>query len=181
MIKEFELNNVKIKYDLQYKNVKNINLRIKSDGSIHVSANVNIPQKLIDDFLESKQYFILNAVEQMQKRSQKPNHMYYSENELKELILNICESVYPYYGARGINYPQIKFRKMVSRWGSCQPQKGILTFSTNLMYVTADCIEYVVHHEFTHFLQANHSAAFYEELEKVCPNWRTYRNKLKEI
>ena len=70
---------------------------------------------------------------------------------------------------------------MVSRWGSCNPTKGILTFNINLMYAPFECIEYVVLHEFTHFLQPNHSAKFYYELEKVFPNWRDCRKKLKEI
>ena len=43
MIKEIKLNNTVIKYDLQYKKVKNINLRIKADGSVCVSANRKVP------------------------------------------------------------------------------------------------------------------------------------------
>ena len=80
-----------------------------------------------------------------------------------------------------IKYPEIKFRKMVSRWGSCNPQKGILTFSTYLMYAPSDCIKYVVLHEFTHFLQANHSKKFYDELEKICPQWKVFKNKLRDV
>lgn len=100
---------------------------------------------------------------------------------MKELITRLCEKVYPYYAAKGVKYPQVKFRKMVSQWGNCRPQKGVLTFNTNLMYVERECIEYVVYHEFTHFLQANHSSKFYDELEKVCPNWKKCRAKLKEV
>ncbi len=43
MIREIKYNNTIIKYDLQYKKVKNINLHIKSDCSVNVSAN-NIVQ-----------------------------------------------------------------------------------------------------------------------------------------
>lgn len=170
-----------IKYDLQYKKVKNINLRIKPDGSINVSANKKVPQKVIDDFIISKVDFILRALEKYKNMPVKEQKQYYTEDELKELILALCNNVYPYYEKQGIKHPEIKFRKMVSRWGSCHTKKGILTFSTNLMYAPAECIEYVVWHEFTHFLQPNHSSKFYDELAKVYPNWKECRKKLKEI
>ena len=181
MIREIELNNRTVKYDLQYKRVKNINLRIKPDGSISVSAHRRISQTIIDDFLISKSDFILRALDKYENKQAKEQKQFFSEDEVKNKILRLCEEVYPYYKEKGIRYPQIKFRKMVSRWGSCHTQKGILTFSTNLMYAPKECIEYVVYHEFTHFLQGNHSRKFYNELEKVFPNWKECRSKLKEI
>lgn len=181
MIKEVKVSGKAIRYDLQRRNVKNINLRVKSDGSIHVSANKSVPQYIIDAFIISKADFIFRAAERLRNLAEKPKIQCYSEDELKELILKLCETTYPYYEARGIRRPEIKFRKMVSRWGSCRPQRGILTFNTNLIYAPFECIEYVVLHEFTHFLQANHSSRFYEELAKVCPDWKEKRTKLKEI
>lgn len=181
MIREVEVNNTKIRYDLQYKKVKNINLRIKADGSICVSANKRVPRSVIDDFIISKSDYIFRAISKMQEKAELPKTQYYTESEVKELIIKLCKKVYPYYEEKGIKYPQIKFRKMVSQWGNCYPKKSILTFNTNLMYADGECIEYVVYHEFTHFLQANHSSKFYNELEKVCPNWKQRRNKLKEV
>ncbi len=179
MIKEINLKNLKIKYDLQYKKVKNINLRIKPDGTIHVSANKLVPQNIIDEFIISKADFIINALNKYANKN--PKKQYFTENEIKNIILALCEKVYPYFEKQGIKYPQIKFRKMVSRWGSCHPTKCILTFNTNLMYAPIECVEYVVLHEFTHFLQPNHSAKFYEELAVVCPDWKECRQKLKYI
>ena len=72
-------------------------------------------------------------------------------------------------------------RKMVSQWGNCNSQKGILTFNINLMYAPPECVKYVAVHEFTHFLQPNHSDKFYKELSKVCPEWKNFRQKLKNI
>lgn len=54
ILREIAEKGIKIRYDLQYKNVKNINLRIKSDGGIYVSANRRVPQSVIDDFVASK-------------------------------------------------------------------------------------------------------------------------------
>ena len=179
MIKEILLNNRLVKYSMQYKDVKNINLRIKPDGSIHVSANRLIPQRVIDEFILSRSDFILNALEKYKNIT--PPKQYFSDDEIPAVILGFCEKAYPYFEARGVKYPEIKFRAMVSRWGSCHTQKNVLTFNTNLMYAPAECIEYVVLHEFTHFLQANHSSRFYEELSKVCPDWKILRKRLKEI
>ena len=39
-----ELDGRTIEYDLIRKNVKNLNLRIKADQSIYVSANINISE-----------------------------------------------------------------------------------------------------------------------------------------
>lgn len=170
----------KITYDLQYKSVKNINLRIKADGTVHVSANRRVPLEIIEEFLLSKKEFIQKALSKYGNREVKPLKQYFSEDDIRQVITEICRKVYPYFAARGVAYPQIKFRKMLSRWGSCHCTKGILTFNINLMYTPKECIEYVVFHEFTHFLQANHSKQFYFELEKVCPNWKEYRNMLKQ-
>ena len=181
MNREIILGDRTIKYDLQYKKVKNINLRIKPDGSIKVSANKRVPQKIIDDFIISKADFIGRALEKYKNIPATVQKQYFTEDEVKEQIHDLCNKAFPYYEKRGIKYPEIKFRKMVSRWGSCHTKKGILTFSTNLMYAPAECIEYVVWHEFTHFLQPNHSSKFYDELAKVYPNWKECRKKLKEI
>ncbi len=173
------LNNKIISYELTYKKVKNINLRIKPDGSVHVSANHRVSQRMIDGFLQTKSGFILNALKKYQ--NPKPLRQHFAENEIREVITALCQKHYPYFAARDVAYPQIKFRKMVSCWGNCRSAKGVLTFNTMLMYAPLACVEYVVLHEFTHFLQANHSAKFYEELAKACPDWKERRRKLKEI
>lgn len=180
-MKEVFLNGTKIQYDLQYKNVKSINLRIKPDGTVHVSANKRVPQKVIEDFILSKAEFIQKALDKYENALSQPQKQHFAEDEICSVIIRLCEKVYPHFEKRGVEYPQIKFRRMVSRWGSCHPTKGILTFNTNLMYAPIEGIEYVVVHEFTHFLQANHSAKFYEELAVVCPDWKSCRKRLKEI
>ena len=181
MVKELSVCGTKIKYELQYKNVKNINLRIKPSGAITVSANKRVKENVIEEFLTSKADFILKALEKFERASMVPQKQYFAECEIRGVITKLCEKVYPYFKGKGINFPQIKFRKMKSRWGSCHTKNGVLTFNLNLMYAPIECIEYVVYHEFTHFLVPNHSAKFYQELAKVCPDWKAKRQKLKEI
>ena len=181
ILRNINLKGKTVSYNLSVKNVKNINLRIKSDGSVNVSANRFVPVQKIEEFMQSKADFILNAIEKYSNMPPVELTPYYTESKLCNLILSMCRNAYPYYQKYAIPYPEIKFKKLTSRWGSCHPSKGILTFSTNLVYAPPECVEYVVLHEFTHFLQANHSPKFYSELEKVCPDWKIKRKFLREI
>lgn len=170
-----------IEYTLEYKRVKNINLRIKSDATVYVSANKRVSVAEIEYFMKSKAEFILKAMDKFEKMPKKERVQYFREDEIRDVITDICKKVYPCFENRGVKYPIIKFRKMVSRWGSCNYVKGIVTFNTSLMYAPYECIEYVVYHEFCHFLEANHSKAFYMELERVYPRHKEYRKILKGI
>lgn len=57
-----------ISYVLTRKQVKYINLRIKSNGEIAVSAHRRVPATYVDKFVESKAPFILEALERVEKR-----------------------------------------------------------------------------------------------------------------
>ena len=179
MIRQIDTPAGTVTYTLNRKRVKNINLHIKPDGQITVSAGPRVPQGTIDGFVRSKAAYIFKIREQYSRRPA-PQRIF-AEEEIAGVITAICQNVYPYFAEKGVAYPQIRFRKMVSRWGSCNGAKGVLTFSTYLAYAPKDCITYVVLHEFTHFLVGNHSEEFYRELEKTCPDWKQCRKKLKEI
>ncbi|MBQ7119174.1 MAG: DUF45 domain-containing protein [Oscillospiraceae bacterium] len=181
MIRGILLGNQELSYELEYKKVKNVNLRIKPNGTIYVSANKRVPIDVIENFILSKESFILNALEKFNSKRHTLPNPFYSEKELCSLIKELCKAAYPYYQKLGMAFPEIRFRRMISRWGSCHPVKKVLTFNTALMYAPRRCAEYVVWHEFTHFLHPNHSKAFYAELSKVCPNWKESRRILKEI
>ena len=233
MTKEIVLNGKRIKYELQRKDVKNINLRIKADRTIFLSANENISEQIIEDFLESKSEYILKALahyEELAKYSPKPKQYVDGEtfrvlghdrrlkvtegkknkvecdesyitltvknpNDLalkkklmdkwlmeicKDTLQSLCDSVYPKFQKYGVLYPTIRYRNMVSRWGSCQPKRCILTFNYALIEAPLSCIEYVVVHEFTHFLQPNHSKNFYRQLAMFMPDWETRKQILEK-
>ena len=146
-----------------------------------MSAKKSVSQKVIDDFILSKADFILKALDKYASSVDEPHVQYFAEDEIREVILELCKKIFPYFEKLGVKYPTIKFRRMVSQWGNCHSQKGILTFNTNLMYAPIECVEYVVAHEFTHFLQPNHSSKFYDELAKIMPDWKARRQKLKGI
>lgn len=59
-----------LQYTLERKNVKNLNLHVRKDGSVYVSANVTIPEEKIDEFLISKGAFIRNAQNKFKEQEQ---------------------------------------------------------------------------------------------------------------
>lgn len=79
-----------------------------------------------------------------------------------------------------LDMPRIEIKKYKSRWGSCFYQENKVTFHLSLVHLKQDLIDYVIVHELTHFLQANHSPRFYQEIEKRMPDYRERQKRLKE-
>lgn len=69
---------------------------------------------------------------------------------------------------------QIRLKVMSSQWGSLAPD-GTLTLDLALVLGRPSAFEYVLVHELCHLLQANHSPAFWAEVETRFPAWRDER------
>ena len=65
-----------IEYELIRKNVKNINLRIKADGTIHVSANKYVPIIAIEDFIIQKGEVILKSIDRFADKKTEADGIY---------------------------------------------------------------------------------------------------------
>lgn len=59
-----------ITYTLERKNVKNLNLRIHTDGRVYVSANIHLTADHVDEFVISKGSFIQNAQRKFREAEQ---------------------------------------------------------------------------------------------------------------
>jgi predicted metal-dependent hydrolase len=231
MKKKIILNSREFEYFLTRKKVKNINLRIKPDGKLYVSANIFVSAKAIESFLVSNADKIIKTVDRFsEKQKSAPLEKNFKNGEIfsvlgvnktlsvveskknkaevvgdallihardtndielknrifeslkkslcEEVIKEICDRFYPIFAWKGVAYPTLKFRKMKSRWGSCQPKKGILTFNTKLAEFPIEAIEFVVMHEFTHFLHPDHSKSFYTTLASLMPDWKERKQLL---
>ncbi len=232
MLRTVEADGNAISYTLERKPVKNINLRIRADQCVYVSAPKDVAAKMVDAFVVEKSAYILRALKKFKDR----NRETVSENkfvngetvkflgrnlrlkiknasrskvesdesyvtlyvkdvqdaDLKKRVLEtwlrkkckdeitaICKKVYPQVKKYGVAFPEILLREMVSRWGSCSPKKGFMTFNTALIAMPVSCIEYVVTHEFTHFLYPNHSKKFYQQLATFMPDWEERKKRLE--
>ena len=77
----------------------------------------------------------------------------------------------------GVQPASLRINGAKGRWGSCSG-KNRLNFSWRLMLAPEHCIDYVVVHELCHILHHDHSAAFWQEVERVVPDWRSWRQQL---
>ena len=178
----------KIKYILERKPVKNINLRVRPDGSVNVSASPRIDTSYIDDFVLSKVEFILKALERFE--SAETTERQFQEELVKAksgqeslladpaIFTEILDEVYPAFIPYGIARPKLRVRTMKSCWGSCLVNKGIITLNRKLLMKPRECIEYVVVHELCHFIHPNHSKEFYKFMEQFMPDWKERKGRL---
>lgn len=57
-------------YELTRKPVKNINLRVKEDGSLRISASPRVSVKRVEEFIISEQAFIRRAQQRISEREE---------------------------------------------------------------------------------------------------------------
>ena len=69
---------------------------------------------------------------------------------------------------------RMRIKVMSSQWGSLSPD-GSLALDLALVLGRPPAFEYVLVHELCHLLQANHSPAFWHEVEARFPSWRDER------
>ncbi|MDD3415418.1 MAG: SprT family zinc-dependent metalloprotease [Lachnospiraceae bacterium] len=239
MISNTEIRNVRceqrvLEYQLTRKQVKNINLRVKPDGQVFVSASESVPVEFIDYFVKEKQEYIIRALDKYEEnrkyvsfaprqyvsgesfdilgkslrlkviqgkqesvttdgvfifltlrnkenQKRKENLM---NNWLKEMqtgtFNQISREIYQIFKKYDVEYPIVKVRYMTSRWGSCQPKRGVITLNSKLIEAPRNCIEYVVLHEFTHFIHPNHSKKFYDFVAMLMPDWKERKMELEK-
>ncbi len=80
----------------------------------------------------------------------------------------------------GLQYNELKFRKMKSRWGSCSSNK-IITLNKKLAKTPDICVDYVVVHELAHLVYMNHSKQFHSLVQTYIPYDTQARNLLSRI
>lgn len=173
----------KIVYELTRKPVKNINIRVKSDGRILVSASRSVPLKYLDELMLARQDFISKALKKYDDLRKKKEARIEQGQVLhdEKILMQICQEIYPLFAPMGVEFPQIKIRTMKTQWGSCRPYEGIITLNRRLLEAPREAIEYVVLHEFAHFIHLNHSKDFYELVESLMPDWKERKAMLEGI
>lgn len=70
---------------------------------------------------------------------------------------------------------RIRLKVMSSQWGSLSPD-GSLALDLALVTGRPSAFEYVLVHELCHLIHANHSRAFWREVEARFPAWREERD-----
>jgi predicted metal-dependent hydrolase len=74
----------------------------------------------------------------------------------------------------------VKLSNAKTQWGCCTA-RGTVHLNLQLVKLPMHLIDYVVTHELAHLREMNHSAAFWQEVESVCPDYLMRRAELKAI
>jgi len=80
---------------------------------------------------------------------------------------------------REIPYPSLTIRKMTSRWGVCNSKLTRVTLNLELMKKDIACLDYVIVHELSHFIEMNHSNRFWKVVEANYPKYKEVRKVMK--
>ena len=154
---------------------KTVSIQVKPNEVI-IRAPMRMKEKEIEKFVESKRNWIEKHLKSLsEKQKALENIEPYSDEEIssfvkkaKEIIPNKVEF---YADKIGVTYNRITIRCQRTRWGSCS-SKGNLNFNCLLVLLPDEIIDSVIVHELCHRKHMNHSAKFYEEVEKVFPEYR---------
>ena len=169
-----------IPYTLVRSRRKTISIIVKPSGEVEVRCPNRCSRREVDAFVLSKEDWIRRHLETIAARPRQP---VLTEEELRALAdaaaAALPERVAYFARQMGVSYGRITIRSQKTRWGSCSP-KGNLNFNCLLMLAPPEVRDYVVIHELCHRKEMNHSAVFWTEVEKICPDYRVYRKWLKD-
>ena len=83
--------------------------------------------------------------------------------------------------SRKIPYPSLKIRKMTTRWGVCNVKTKTITLNLELIKREVKYLDYIIVHELSHLIYANHSSKFWDLVEENMPEYKKYRKEMKEF
>jgi len=135
-------------------------------------------------YLFGKKYDVIFGFKEMEITDDKIYIL--DKKELKEYLINKIKDIFLdrlnyWYNVfeENIPSPNLKIRKMTSRWGVCNTKNKSITLNYYLYKYDFECLDYVIIHELSHFVQPNHSSIFWNLVSKYCSNYKSIRNKLK--
>ena len=170
-----------IDFVLTHKRVKNINLRIRADGTVAVSAPLRCSGARVDAFVAEKAAWIAAAQQRMlDKQTELQTPCDVSPREALALFTQISDEIFPLFadvlqGQR----PILKVRNMKTRWGVCKISARQITLSLRLAQKPRQAVEYVILHEYAHFVHGNHSPAFWGVVAQFLPDYKARRALLR--
>ena len=103
----------------------------------------------------------------------------YVDNNIIEIFSSRINYWYNMFD-ENIPIPNLKIRKMTSRWGVCNIKNHNVTLNYHLIKYDISCLDYVIVHELSHFIHPNHSKEFWNLVGKYYPRYKECRKMLKE-
>lgn len=172
--------NTQVTCILTRKAIKNVNLRVTREGEIHASAPYSMPRKAVLAFLQSKSRWAYEASRRAADaaRAQPPAP---SEKDAEAILRPVAQRILPLFEKTlGGVMPQLCFREMKSRWGVCYPARRRIVLNTRLALRPLAAQEYVVLHEFVHFLYPDHGKHFHAAMAMFMPDYKSRKKLLND-
>jgi len=207
---QVELNGILYDVEIIKKNNKNTYVRVKDGKIVVTTNYFVSKSEIIKLIKDNKDSIIKMISKDNKKKDKKDNFYYfgnkydvvYGFNEIeinnnkifvrdkKMLDKYINNDIYNIFSNR-LNYwynifeekipvPNLKIRKMNSRWGVCNIRNHNVTLNYNLSKYDICCLDYVIVHELSHFIHPNHSRDFWNMVGKYYPRYKECRKMLKE-
>ena len=167
-------------YKLIRSSRRTLALEIGRDLTLTVRAPMKMPLSDIEEFIEKHDKWIEKKLDVMKKREIKSDNLSAAEiAALKMRAKEILPQKVDYFAEiMGLKPSGVKITSAKKRFGSCSG-KNSLCFSYELMLYPDEAIDYVVVHELAHIKHRNHSAQFYNLIEKYLPDYKTRERILK--
>ena len=190
-----------IPYTLKRSNRRrSIGLRI-DDGGLSVSVPLRASEKWLHSVLQDKAHWVVEKLDGWQTR--KPIETRWADGEavsyLGELLtLRVKQSLFTAPAHRRGNELWVfvvngsetaHIEQAVSRWYRQEAEQlfarrtahGSVRLNVQLIKLPPHLIDYVVVHELAHLRELNHSAAFWNVVGSVCPDYARLRRELKAV
>jgi predicted metal-dependent hydrolase len=87
--------------------------------------------------------------------------------------------VFEFAAAHRLAVRRVTVRNQRSRWGSCS-RRGTISLNWRLIQTPPFVRDYIILHELMHLRQMNHSARFWQEVSRVCPDHEAAGRWLKQ-
>ena len=155
----------------------NVHFSIDTSGKLRMSVPNHSSEFLIKRFLNRNRENIKNKLPLSDPKTQRARDI------KKKILQKKAKEYLPYrleYLAKlhGYHYTKCRLTHANTRWGSCSSNKTI-SLNIGLMNVPEPLRDYVILHELSHLNHMNHSPAFWAEVQKHDPNYKSHRKRLK--
>ena len=103
---------------------------------------------------------------------------YFVDFYKRKLQERIRPLVKQYQAQLGVHPREVKVMELQHRWASCTAT-GNVNFHWKCAMAPLDVLHYIVVHELAHLIHLNHTPAFWNEVDKVLPNYEKPMNWLR--
>ena len=162
---------------------KTLSIRITQEGNLEIRAPLGMPKGEIEAFLKEKAQWIETHRAKVLAEYAQGQEVPLGEEEIltlaEQMRQRLPEKLNRHAASMGVTFGRVTIRCQQTRWGSCS-SRGNLNFNCLLMLAPEEVLDYVVVHELAHRKQMNHSALFWQEVARECPDYKKSLRWLKD-